>query len=53
MSELWIDALYFETTGGRKIDTQFVHRMGSPYLIAAGEPGVPLDGSLTTMATAV
>ena len=40
--EIWLDALDFEDKGGWKEDTQFVHLMGSGYLIAAGEPGVPV-----------
>lgn len=45
--ELWVDALDFNNKGGWKEDTQFVHLMGSGYLIAAGEPGVPvIDASV-------
>ncbi len=40
--ELWIDATDFTSVGGWKTDTQYVHLMGAPYLIAAGEPGVPV-----------
>ncbi len=40
--EIWIDALDFTEKGGWKEDTQFVHLMGSGYLIAADEPGVPV-----------
>ena len=39
---VWIDALDFTEKGGWKDDTQFVHLMGSGYLIAADEPGVPV-----------
>ena len=42
-TELWIDALEFENRGGWKYDSQFVHLMGSGYLIAADEPGVPVE----------
>lgn len=42
-TEIWIDALDFEKKGGWKLDTQFVHLMGSGYLIAADEPGVPVE----------
>ena len=42
-TEIWIDALDFEEKGGWKLDTQFVHLMGSGYLIAADEPGVPVE----------
>ena len=34
-TELWIDAIDFVHKGGWKEDTQFVHLMGSGYLIAA------------------
>ncbi|MBE6596854.1 MAG: FAD-dependent oxidoreductase [Ruminococcaceae bacterium] len=40
--KIWIDALEFER-GGWKEDTQFVHLMGCGYLIAANEPGVPVE----------
>lgn len=40
--ELWIDAAEFEQKGGWKEDSQFVHLMGSAYLIAADVPGVPV-----------
>ena len=40
---IWIDALDFDNKGGWKEDTQFVHLMGSGYLIAADEPGVPVE----------
>jgi len=43
VTEIWIDALEFLNKGGWKEDTQFVHLMGSSYLIAAGEPGVPVE----------
>ena len=43
ITEIWIDANDFACTGGWKTDTQFVHLMGSPYLIAAGEPGIPVE----------
>ena len=48
-TELWIDALDFEHKGGWKEDTQFVHLMGSPYLIAAGEPGIPVEDATVTI----
>ena len=48
ITELWIDAQDFDQKGGWKEDTQFVHLMGSSYLIAAGEPGIPVeDASIT------
>ncbi len=46
ITEIWIDALEFQNKGGWKEDTQFVHLMGSPYLISAGEPGVPVDDAV-------
>lgn len=42
-TSLWIDALDFEEKGGWLEDTQYVHLMGSGYLIAAHEPGVPVE----------
>ena len=42
-TEIWIDALDFDEKGGWKEDTQFVHLMGSGFLIAADEPGVPVE----------
>lgn len=44
--EIWIDALEIQNKGGWKEDTQFVHLMGSPYLISAGEPGIPVDDAV-------
>ena len=41
--KIWIDAFDFASRGGWKMDTQFVHLMGSGYLIAADEPGVPVE----------
>ena len=41
-SEIWIDALEFEEKGGWKQDTQFVRLMGSAYLMAADDAGVPV-----------
>ena len=45
---VWIDALDFEQKGGWKEDTQYVHLMGSGYLIAADEPGVPVEDATLT-----
>lgn len=42
-NEIWLDTLEFSNLGGWKEDTQFVHIMGSGYLIAAGEPGIPVE----------
>ena len=49
-TEIWVDALDFEEKGGWKEDTQFVHLMGSGYLIAADEPGVPVADATVTVA---
>ena len=46
LTEVWIDTLEFQTKGGWKEDTQFVHLMGSGYLIAAGKPGIPVDDAI-------
>jgi len=47
--KIWIDALDFDTKGGWKVDTQFVHLMGCGYLIAANEPGIPVEDAKTTI----
>ena len=47
--EIWIDALDFSEKGGWKEDTQFVHLMGSGYLLAADEPGVPVKDACITV----
>lgn len=47
--KLWIDAAEFENPGGWKLDTQFVHLMGSGYLIAADIPGVPVEDATATI----
>jgi len=47
--EIWIDAIDFENKGGWKEDTQFVHLMGSGYLIAADIPGVPVEDAKVTV----
>ena len=45
---LWIDTIDFDQKGGWQVDTQFVHLMGSGYLIAADLPGQPVaDASIT------
>lgn len=44
---IWIDALDFTQKGGWKEDTQFTHLTGSGYLIAADEPGVPVEDATT------
>jgi len=48
-TELWIDALDFTNQGGWKEDTQYVHLMGSGYLMAADEPGVPVEDATVTV----
>jgi len=48
-TEIWVDALDFEEKGGWKEDTQFVHLMGSGYLIAADEPGIPVADATVTV----
>lgn len=48
-TEIWIDALDFDQKGGWKEDTQYVHLMGSGYLIAADEPGVPVEDATITV----
>jgi len=46
---LWIDAEDFADYGGWLLDTQFVHLMGSAYLIAAGV-GKPVKDATVTVA---
>ncbi len=41
---IWIDAADFQNYGGWLLDTQFIHLMGAPYLIAAGL-GTPVDNA--------
>lgn len=43
---LWLDAEDFEDYGGWSLDTQFVHLMGSGYLLAAGA-GKPVADATT------
>lgn len=43
-----IEAESFEQPGGWKLDTQFIHTMGSPYLLAHGL-GRPVDPARTTV----
>ena len=45
---LWIDAEDFEDYGGWTLDTQFVHLMGSGYLLAASV-GTPVEDATTTV----
>jgi hypothetical protein len=46
---LYLDAEDFDSYGGWRMDTQFVHLMGSPFLMATGV-GKPVDDALTTIA---
>lgn len=39
---VWIDAADFQDAGQWKLDTQFAHLCGSPYLLACHTPGVPV-----------
>lgn len=48
-TSIWIDALDFTEKGGWLEDTQYVHLMGSGYLIAAHEPGMPVDDARLTV----
>jgi hypothetical protein len=45
---LWIDAEDFADYGGWRLDTQFVHKMGSPYLLAGGT-GTQVPDAKTTI----
>ena len=45
---LWIEAESFKDYGGWRIDTQFTHKMGSAYLLAAGVLK-PLASAKTTV----
>lgn len=46
-----VEAEAFSSLGGWSVDTQFVHQMGSPYLLAHGL-GVPVSDAQTTIAFA-
>jgi hypothetical protein len=48
-TEIWIDTISFSEKGGWKEDTQFVHLMGSGYLMAADDVGVPVKDALTSV----
>ena len=45
---LWIAAEDFADYGGWRLETQFVHKMGSAYLLAAGI-GMPVADAATTV----
>ena len=44
---IWLDTVDFDHKGGWQVDTQFAHLMGSGYLIAANEPGIPVENATT------
>ena len=46
---IWIDAHNFAEKGGWQLDTQFMHLVGSSYLIAIDRPGVPVEDAVTTV----
>ncbi len=46
--ELFVEAESFENHGGWKLDTQFIHIMGSPYLLAHGL-GRPVEDATTSV----
>ena len=43
MNYIWIDSIDFKDRGQWKLDTQFSHLMGSSYLLACHQPGVPVE----------
>ena len=45
---LYVDAEDFDDYGGWRMDTQFVHLMGSAYLLAAGI-GLPVEDAVATL----
>ncbi|MEA1951613.1 MAG: hypothetical protein U9N87_09520, partial [Planctomycetota bacterium] len=45
---IWVDAEDFQDYGGWTLDTQFVHLMGSGYLLAASV-GTPVENATTTL----
>ena len=40
---VWLDSTDFKELGGWALDSQFSRLMGSPYLLAIEQPGVPVD----------
>ena len=48
-TSIWIDAIDFSEKGGWKEDTQFIHLMGSGFLLAADRPGIPVEDAHTTI----
>lgn len=47
--QIWIDAIEFEERGGWKLDSQFTHLMGNPYLLACETPGQPVSDATTNV----
>lgn len=47
---IWIDAADFQNAGQWKLDTQFTHLCGSPYLLACHTPGVPVRDAVCRFA---
>ena len=47
--QIWIDAIEFEERGGWKLDSQFTHLMGNPYLLACEAPGQPVSDATTNV----
>ena len=47
---IWIEAADFQNAGQWKLDTQFTHLCGSPYLLACHTPGVPVRDAVCRFA---
>ena len=47
-ADVYVEAERFDEPGGWKLDTQFIHTMGSPYLLAHGL-GEPVADAVTTV----
>ena len=50
--EILVEAESFAEKGGWKVDQQFVHSMGSPYLLAHGM-GIPVANAKTTVTSVI
>ena len=50
---IWIDAVDFTERGQWKLDSQFTHLCGSPYLLACHTPGVPVEDARYTVSLPV
>lgn len=48
-TKIWLEAIDFDDYGGWFADTQYVHKMGSPYLIAPFYQGKPALDAKTTI----